>query len=80
MSTLNLFEAARRFTSNPLVVFTSTNKVYGGTDDAKIVCAVKKLGSESQASIRSISQKWRICVGVPRTRRRAKDAMVVGRA
>ncbi len=37
LGTLNVLEAARRFGSEPLVVFTSTNKVYGGMEDARIV-------------------------------------------
>ena len=34
--TLNLLEAARACRSNPFVVFTSTNKVYGGMEDVEI--------------------------------------------
>ncbi len=34
--TLNVLEAARASSSSPFVVFTSTNKVYGGMEDVKI--------------------------------------------
>lgn len=34
--TLNVLEAARTSASDPIVVFTSTNKVYGGMDDVRI--------------------------------------------
>jgi CDP-paratose 2-epimerase len=37
LGTLNLLEAARRSGSNPAVVFTSTNKVYGGMEDVGVV-------------------------------------------
>jgi CDP-paratose 2-epimerase len=35
--TLNVLEVARRCDSHPLVVFTSTNKVYGAMDDIPVV-------------------------------------------
>lgn len=35
--TLNVLEAARHADSDPIVVFTSTNKVYGGMDDVSVI-------------------------------------------
>ncbi|HWI07297.1 MAG TPA: NAD-dependent epimerase/dehydratase family protein [Solirubrobacteraceae bacterium] len=35
--TINLLEAARRRPTPPAIVFTSTNKVYGGLDDVELV-------------------------------------------
>lgn len=37
LGTLNVLEAARKGKSNPILVFTSTNKVYGGLQDIKII-------------------------------------------
>jgi CDP-paratose 2-epimerase len=37
LGTLNVLEAARLSRRRPIVVFTSTNKVYGGMDDAAVV-------------------------------------------
>jgi CDP-paratose 2-epimerase len=37
LGTLNVLEAARAAGTNPFVVFTSTNKVYGGMEDVQIV-------------------------------------------
>jgi CDP-paratose 2-epimerase len=37
LGTLNLLEAARSCAPPPMVVFTSTNKVYGGMEEVKIV-------------------------------------------
>ena len=36
LGTINLLEAARRRTTPPAIVFTSTNKVYGGLDDIEL--------------------------------------------
>jgi CDP-paratose 2-epimerase len=37
LGTFNLLEAARHAGDNPIVVFASTNKVYGGMEDVAIV-------------------------------------------
>lgn len=37
LGTLNVLEAARASASDPIVVFTSTNKVYGGMEDVAIL-------------------------------------------
>jgi CDP-paratose 2-epimerase len=37
LGTLNVLEAARASRRNPVVVFTSTNKVYGGMEDVAVV-------------------------------------------
>jgi CDP-paratose 2-epimerase len=37
LGTLNVLEAARRCEKPPIVLFTSTNKVYGGMEEAEIV-------------------------------------------
>jgi CDP-paratose 2-epimerase len=36
LGTLNVLEAARRATSNPIVLYASTNKVYGGLEDLTV--------------------------------------------
>ncbi len=37
IGTFNMLEAARAAKSNPLVIYSSTNKVYGGMEQAKVV-------------------------------------------
>jgi CDP-paratose 2-epimerase len=37
LGTLNVLEAARQSRRRPIVVFTSTNKVYGGMEDVRVV-------------------------------------------
>ncbi|MCX7918821.1 MAG: SDR family NAD(P)-dependent oxidoreductase [bacterium] len=37
LGTLNILEAARMSNCNPILVFTSTNKVYGGLEDIKVI-------------------------------------------
>jgi CDP-paratose 2-epimerase len=37
IGTFNMLEAARASKSNPVVIYTSTNKVYGGMEQAKLV-------------------------------------------
>ncbi len=37
LGTLNVLEAARLSNNKPIVIFTSTNKVYGGMDDVAVV-------------------------------------------
>jgi CDP-paratose 2-epimerase len=37
LGTLNVLEAARQTASHPMVVFASTNKVYGGIEDVRVV-------------------------------------------
>lgn len=37
LGTFNVLEAARRFGDNPVLIFTSTNKVYGGMSDVAVV-------------------------------------------
>ncbi len=37
LGTLNVLEAARTSGNNPILLFTSTNKVYGGMEDVKVV-------------------------------------------
>lgn len=36
LGTLNVLEAARRFKNEPIILFTSTNKVYGALDDVGV--------------------------------------------
>jgi len=54
--TLNVLEAARQVGNKPLVIFASTNKVYGGMEDVKIV----------QTGNRYIYQD--LATGIPETR------------
>ena len=57
LGTLNILEATRRSKKRPLVIYSSTNKVYGGLEDLTVVeqktrCAFKNLKtgvSESQS-------------------------------
>lgn len=44
LGTLNVLEAARLNGSNPIIVFTSTNKVYGGLDDVVVIEQGKRYG------------------------------------
>ncbi|MBN2518222.1 MAG: GDP-mannose 4,6-dehydratase [Candidatus Altiarchaeota archaeon] len=37
LGTFNVLEAARNAKTDPVVIFTSTNKVYGGMDDVKVL-------------------------------------------
>ena len=37
LGTFNMLEAARTVADNPIILYTSTNKVYGGMEDVKVV-------------------------------------------
>ncbi len=37
LGTFNMLEAARSVADNPIILYTSTNKVYGGMEDVKVV-------------------------------------------
>jgi CDP-paratose 2-epimerase len=56
LGTLNVLEGARLSGRQPLVVYTSTNKVYGGLDDLEVV------GSETRYELPALAG------GVPETR------------
>jgi len=47
LGTLNVLEASRRSKESPIVLFTSTNKVYGGMDEVEITEHEKRYGYAS---------------------------------
>jgi len=48
LGTFNVLEAVRNGTSDPLLIFASTNKVYGGMEDIKIVPAQGAVEDEKE--------------------------------
>ncbi len=48
LGTFNVLEAVRNGTSDPLLIFASTNKVYGGMEDIKIVPAEGAVADEKE--------------------------------
>ncbi len=55
LGTLNVLEAARRCKNKPIVVFTSTNKVYGALEGIKVV---DKGGRYDFANVKGISESY----------------------
>jgi CDP-paratose 2-epimerase len=55
--TLNLLEAARRQDPPPFVLFTSTNKVYGGLEDVELVDVGNRYAPVEPAFRRGISER-----------------------